>query len=281
MSKKSTVTDRRCPKLVVKKKKRKRCLNFVRWTVSKDHLHGLTPKLLNDKTEQAGAFLFKRRDHVSSHVVMNSEGQTDSVFIRIGRDHVLSFHTHPAVAYVQAECVYGHPSGDDLREFVTLSQRGVLNHAVLTLEGIYVVQIHPKFVEYFRSLESSDQDQIRESIYVRFRKYHGKRMLTNVKKHRYDPCVFVDACNKFRLRDVWKKSRYDKRIFSCVFFFADNYLQYKKDPDKLWERIKDRTLPVTYTTDTEVSFKFLELEPEDRTLSNIMETMHECCRGTF
>ena len=254
----------------------KKCPSFVRWIISKQHLHEVSPKLLQEKNETAGAIIFNNTDHTSSNVVFNSTGKTDSVLIQVKRNHLLSFHTHPAAAYIHAGCVYGHPSGDDLAEFVRLSLQGVLNHAVFTLEGIYLIQIHPRFVEFVRRLKEPLQEELFHSIYVFFRRFHGKRTLQNVKKKKYTPREFVSSVNTFKVNQKMKY-KYHK-VFSCVWYFSDNFLQFEKHPDELWKQIKQHTIPVTYHSTSEVSFQFLDLPIEERTLSTITRTVEQCVR---
>ena len=113
------------------------CNKFTKWTIKTEHANTPTDKLLHSIKEEAGAILFNNTsDTMSSSVVFNSEGQSDSVRINLGNNHMVSFHTHPAKAYIDNNCVYGHPSGDDISHFIRLSLRGALNHAVFTLERV-------------------------------------------------------------------------------------------------------------------------------------------------
>ena len=87
------------------------CNKFNKWTIMKEHANILTDKLLNSTKEEAGAIIFNNtNDMMSSSVIFNSEGKSDSVRINLGNNHMVSFHTHPAKAYIDNNCVYGHPS---------------------------------------------------------------------------------------------------------------------------------------------------------------------------
>ena len=251
-----------------------KCPIFTKWTILRKHLKEISPKILHEKGECAGTILFNDKDLNSSKVVFNSSGNTDSVYIKIARNHILSFHTHPVAAYINAGCVYGHPSGDDLSEFVRLSLKGVLNHAVFTLEGVYMIQIHPRFVEYVRLLSPELQKELCDDIYKYFRTYHGKRSVENVRKNGYTPREFVKRVNTFRITQT--NEYVPEKIFSCVWYFSDNFLQYEGRVDLLWKKIREHSLPIDYTSKLEVTFRFLDLPIEDRTISNITRTLHDC-----
>ena len=56
------------------------CSKFSKWTIKKEHVNILTDKLLNSSKEEAGAIIFNNiNDMMSSSVIFNSEGKSDSV----------------------------------------------------------------------------------------------------------------------------------------------------------------------------------------------------------
>ena len=261
------------------------CKKFTKWTIKTEHANTPTNKLLHSIKEEAGAILFNNTsDTMSSSVVFNSEGQSDSVRINLGNNHMVSFHTHPAKAYVDNNCVYGHPSGDDISHFIRLSLRGALNHAVFTLEGLYIVQIHPRFVRYMLRLSHSDQEKILDKLYKYFSVYHGKRTYTYVKRTGYTPREFVKECNSMTLKklnlpeSLFDERKFPKRLISCVWFFTDDMKSNEKNYDKLWNDIQNKTISVTYTNRKKpITFPFLMLNQSNRTLHNVLHTIQECC----
>lgn len=259
-----------------KKKKYQSCA-FTRWRIDKKHLDEITP-LLFTESEQAGTIMFDDVQPVSSRVIVNSHGKKTEVSIKIDRTHMISFHTHPCEAYKNSYCIYGHPSGDDLREFVRLSTKGIMNHAVFTLEGIYIVQVHPKFTRFYKSLSPYFKKDINNVIYDYFRNFHHKRTINNVIKTKYTPREFVQACNTFHINNTLSKTQYTHdKIFSCVWFYTNNFLDFEHRPHDRWKFIEEKTLPVHYNDNINVEFQFLYLDPEERTLSNVLDTLTDCC----
>ena len=61
-------------------------------------------------------------------------------------DGYCNFHTHPLSCYVQENCVWGWPSGEDMRECVGFSLRNNLFHIVFALEGAYLIQLNPNIL---------------------------------------------------------------------------------------------------------------------------------------
>ena len=261
----------------------RRCCNITKWTIKPEHLNRLSNIILHADTEQAGAIVFDDEHLISSNIILNSSGDKDSVHINLDDNHIISFHTHPITAYIQAQCIYGHPSGDDIREFVRLSTSGALNHGVFSVEGFYLVQVHPRMVRYMRNLTEENRGIVLDAIYQYFRIYHGKRMYKNVRYNGYTPRQFVKACNSMKLTDLnlpdgkIDKSRFPKRVISCVWFFTDTVKQNEKDYDKVWNDIQKRSVVISYTKRINpVTFPFLELKQSDRRLKTIMQQVDQC-----
>jgi hypothetical protein len=88
-------------------------------------------------------------------------------FNKIGNDYMVdvvyskyTFHTHPTKTYQKFNVKYAWPSYQDLESFLVLFQMEfTIFHIVATQEGIYTIQINPKFIPYIQSLS---EDQIKE-----------------------------------------------------------------------------------------------------------------------
>ena len=256
---------------------------FTQWILSKNHAEHISRTLLETNNEIAGAVIFNKQTTSSSKIIFTEHGKKDSVRILLQKNHMLSFHTHPAVAYRQAGCVYGHPSGDDIREYIKLCMDGALNHAVFTLEGVYIVQIHPLMVTFMLKLNKKQRDKILNYIFVYFREFHGKRTYSNVKTTKYTPRQFVEKCNMFSLLKLSYNSNFQdfppfpNRILCCVWYFSDNFKKYEHDIDSLWHEIQCNNLQVTFNKlRVPISFSFLMLKPIDRTLSNVLINVKDC-----
>ena len=256
---------------------------LTEWKILPVHAEHVSNTLLSASSEQAGAIIFDNENLESSRVVLNSEGDRDSVRINLEDNHMVSFHTHPASAYIDAQCVYGHPSGDDLREFVRLSLLGALNHAVFSLEGIYLVQVHPKFVRYMMKLTKNNQKLILDGIYNFFSVFHGKRAYTNVLKTKYTPQQFVTSCNSFQLKQLnlpeftFDPMKFPPHLMLCTWFLSDNMLTTNNCETKLWNSINTKTIRVTFNNrEKPIVFTFLFLNSTERNLFKVLYTIKEC-----
>ena len=79
-----------------------------KWTIKPEHVNHLSDIILKSETEQAGAIVFDDENMISSNIILNSSGDKDSVHINLSDNHIISFHTLPISAYIQAQCIYGH-----------------------------------------------------------------------------------------------------------------------------------------------------------------------------
>lgn len=256
------------------------CPTLDRWIVQVAHLEHASDSLTVDNKEKAGAILFENEGFNSSRVITNSKGAKDSVSIIIQKDHMLSFHTHPVAAYVNAQCIYGHPSGDDLSEYCRLSVSGAINHAVFTVEGVYIIQVHPVFVNYLISLDTGQFNTLCEAIYDHFLIYHGRRGYIHIrdKEPSYTPHIFVDAVNTFQLSDAISTTKYRDRVMSCVWYYSDNYKLFRdRSPTDLWQALNNGSVLLSYKLQKEpVSFPFLSLNTDERTISQVKNVMQTC-----
>lgn len=112
------------------------------WTLTKESMLSVYPEL-SKNYELGGKFTFLHTKGVihrrTSHKkVIRNRGQKDSVNCPQG---MLNFHTHPISCYLQEKTVWGWTSGEDLRETIIFGLKGTLAHAVLSVEGCYLVQI--------------------------------------------------------------------------------------------------------------------------------------------
>ena len=68
-------------------------------------------------------------------------------------DSVYNFHTHPYNAYINHNCELGWPSLDDLKTYLySFISYNTFFHAISTLEGIYIISIHPDCLNKLKSL---------------------------------------------------------------------------------------------------------------------------------
>jgi len=59
-------------------------------------------------------------------------------------DHsLINCHTHPFKCYLDEKCIWGWPSGEDMRESILFMMNKNLVHLVYAMEGIYTIQVNP------------------------------------------------------------------------------------------------------------------------------------------
>ncbi len=113
-----------------------------------DYLYKLTTKARGaDSKEISGKLLLNwvvdRRANPICEVIVEKNGlnngkTSDAKFVKSR----YNFHTHPHEAYVQHSCDLGWPSNDDYYAFINgFLQFDTSFHAVVTLEGIYIISI--------------------------------------------------------------------------------------------------------------------------------------------
>lgn len=172
---------------------------YVSWTIPK---HCIDTVLLGDKTgktgktgllflkvESAGEVEFK---DTSCKINKNNEkvcnksmtkslkfknGKNDSVLTPLS---VVNFHTHPLSCYIDAETVWGWPSGEDLGQCLNFANDNNLTHIIFAIEGTYVIDVNKILLHYLR-LDKKLFEQIRNNIEEIFKLTHKHRMLYNDK----------------------------------------------------------------------------------------------------
>lgn len=137
--------------------------NLMEWVVDPHILGGPDEKgktiynALFDKFEYAGRFTMhyeiKKKctsgecelsAYHSSTIDKLNKGSASSVKTT---DGYCNFHTHPFSCYAGEKTMWGWPSGEDMREVIGFMLRNNLFHLVFTLEGIYMTQVNPNFLQ--------------------------------------------------------------------------------------------------------------------------------------
>lgn len=81
------------------------------------------------------------------------KGDRGSVYPPTG---FFNFHTHPYHCYREYNCSLGWPSNTDMGAVFKLREEGNIVHFVITMEGIYGVQITPQFGLYLDMVKQKD-----------------------------------------------------------------------------------------------------------------------------
>jgi hypothetical protein len=100
--------------------------------------------------------------NLSFSTIKNQEGLNTGIEYEIGTTSSVefppvsySYHVHPLVTYRQANVLIAPPSGSDFQAFMNRflfytakDPAPTLFHSVFTLEGIYIISLHPDFINY-------------------------------------------------------------------------------------------------------------------------------------
>lgn len=87
------------------------------------------------------------------------KGSNDSV---ITPNAVINFHTHPLSCYIEAQTIWGWPSGEDLARSIEFAISNNLCHIVFAVEGTYIIDVNKQIL---LDLKLLDNNIIKDIIY--------------------------------------------------------------------------------------------------------------------
>lgn len=166
---------------------------FVSWTIKKENIEktliGNSEKtgLLYLKFESAGEINFKDNSckiNTKSEKVCNKKmssnlkfkyGDKDSVMTPIS---VVNFHTHPITCYIDAETIWGWPSGEDLGQCINFANDNNLTHIIFAIEGTYVIDFNKIILNYLK-INKNLLNLVKNNIEEIFKLTHKYRMYYN------------------------------------------------------------------------------------------------------
>jgi hypothetical protein len=163
---------------------------FVSWTIHKENIeNALLGKkgLLFLDVESAGEIEFKDSsckinkkseklcDKTMSSGLKFKNGSTDSVYTPLA---VVNFHTHPLNCYIDAETIWGWPSGEDLAQCMNFANDNNVTHIIFAIEGTYVIDVN-KFIINALQTNKSLFKKIRKNVEEIFKLTHKHRMIYN------------------------------------------------------------------------------------------------------
>tara|TARA_B110001450_G_scaffold244155_1_gene256030 strand:- start:76 stop:1002 length:927 start_codon:yes stop_codon:yes gene_type:complete len=102
-------------------------------------------------------------------------GNKDSVLTPLA---VVNFHTHPLSCYIEAETVWGWPSGEDLAQCINFANSNNLTHIVFAIEGTYIMDFNKKLLNYLRTNKKL-LNIVTKNVEEIFKKTHKHRMIIN------------------------------------------------------------------------------------------------------
>jgi hypothetical protein len=157
---------------------------------------------LAKKVEYAGDFHCDDNDNITG--VNLKSGDSNSVYTP---NNVINFHTHPISAYREADCVWGWPSGEDIRESIKFGLAGNKAHLVFTNEGLYTIQVSPCKLIKMKELTDQERCILIFAIEEYFKTTHNFRGIDEVndlaKNNIFiNPYSFIDFANTFNLNNL-------------------------------------------------------------------------------
>ena len=169
----------------------------VNWSIPKDNIKNTLLGDINSNkskkgllyldVESAGIIEFK---DTSCKISSNNEkicnkkniyglkhknGNKDSVMTPLS---VVNFHTHPLSCYIDAETVWGWPSGEDLSQCINFANDNNLTHLIFAIEGTYIIDFNKMLLNYLRTKKKLLKLVI-QNIEEIFKMTHKHRMIIN------------------------------------------------------------------------------------------------------
>jgi len=143
--------------------------------------------LLYLNVESAGTIEFKdtsckinsKKEKVCNKANINGldykNGNKDSVLTPLS---IVNFHTHPLSCYIDAETVWGWPSGEDLAQCINFANDNNLTHLIFAVEGTYIMDFN-KEVLYYLKKNKKLMKLVIQNIQEIFKMTHKHRMIIN------------------------------------------------------------------------------------------------------
>lgn len=103
------------------------------------------------------------------------KGKSDSVQTP---NAVINFHTHPLSCYVEAETIWGWPSGEDLARGIEFALTNNVCHIVFAVEGTYIMDVNKHLLNHFLGYNNIINDIIHNLEKI-FQVTHKHRMYYN------------------------------------------------------------------------------------------------------
>ena len=91
---------------------------------------------------------------------------------------VVNFHTHPLSCYIDAETIWGWPSGEDLAQCINFANDNNLTHIIFAIEGTYVIDVN-KIILHYLQTDKKLLNIIKNNIQEIFKLTHKHRMVYN------------------------------------------------------------------------------------------------------
>jgi hypothetical protein len=102
-------------------------------------------------------------------------GKKDSVYTPLS---VVNFHTHPLTCYIEAETIWGWPSGEDLSQCLNFASDNNLVHIIFAVEGTYIIDVNKLLINFLKT-DKKLYKIVNDNIEEIFKLTHKHRMIFN------------------------------------------------------------------------------------------------------
>lgn len=99
---------------------------------------------------------------------------------------LFNFHTHPEHCYIKYGCALGWPSDGDMSAVMYMYERGNIVHFLVSVEGVYAIQLTPDFGAYLDTMLAADfinyeecRGQFGHAVKDFFAPFNSKRVETS------------------------------------------------------------------------------------------------------
>lgn len=166
---------------------------YVSWTIPRHCIENTLlgtsskPGLLYLNVESAGEVQFKdssckinkKNEKLCDKTMTTSlkfkNGSSDSVNTPLS---VVNFHTHPLNCYIDAETIWGWPSGEDLGQCMNFANDNNVTHLIFAIEGTYVIDVNKAIINELKK-NKTVFNKLRKNIEEIFKLTHKHRMFVN------------------------------------------------------------------------------------------------------
>ena len=113
-------------------------------------------------------------------------GNADSVLTPLA---VINYHIHPLTCYIDAETIWGWPSGEDLRQCISFARDGNVSHIIFAIEGTYIIDVNKNILQYI-------DENIEKCIELLFQLTHNYRVYNE-----NTDSFFQNFCKPINIKD--------------------------------------------------------------------------------
>ena len=283
---------------------------FVSWVIPKNCIKDTLLKkpggLLFLNVESAGEVQFKNdtckinsKSEKTCDKKMKSikfkKGNKDSVMTPLA---VVNFHTHPLSCYIEAETVWGWPSGEDLAQCLNFAKDNNLTHIIFSIEGTYIIDVNKTLINkinnrLFKIIRNNIQEIFKlthkhrmyynepephVSLNFEFNRVFLKPLGMNIYNYENILCAWIDLVNKLTLDKLKILSNIffniinikiidndeaikDLNIFN-IFFVKNNTIQWDKKlkDEEIFNKLKEKEIEIELPNKIEYKAPFIKEE---------------------